>query len=233
MNTVRTFIAPALACALSMGGAAQATPTSTDTISVYELGSKKISSNDAPVLVPVDEQTTLSVSPTFELTESFAQNGAHQLRMVITEPVAVLFGDWFVPSGSGTILTFTAGMGDRIENGTYVGSPYDINSPQLTLSHTSPAFSHGGDGGPWFAGGTSFTIDSLQRDAAGQIESFSATFSSEFLNYWGASGEPGMTGHLLYNMPSAVPESNVLALGFSGLAAVGLFCGRKKRHKMA
>lgn len=221
---------PVLACALSMGWAAHAAPISTETISVYEFGKEKISSNDTPVLVPVDEQTTLSVRPTFELTESFVLNGAHQLRMVITEPVAVLFGDWYVPSGSGTILTFTAGAGDRIENGTYVGSPNDLNSPQLTLSRTYPAFSHGEDGGPWFAGETSFSIESLQRDAAGQIQSFSATFSSKFLNYWRAPWEPGMTGRLLYNMPSAVPEADAVALLLSGLTAVGLLSRRQKRH---
>lgn len=229
MRHVHAFVPAALALAFQFSPVGHAMAATAKTISVFEFGSTRITSEDAPVLVQIDETRTRSLRPTFELTESVTSYGAPELTLRVGKPVAVPFGDWYIASDSADIITFTPGVGGSIGVGSYNGEA-GVAGVGLRLNHTYPAFSGGDDQGPWFAGKINFTIETMERDTSGHIVSFSATYSSERLDYWRQPGKPGVTGSIQYNMPSAVPEPDAIALVLSGFAAVGLLSRRQKRH---
>lgn len=230
MRHTHALVPAALALAIQLGSVGHAMAATADTISVFEFGSARITSEDAPVLVRVSETETLSLRTKFELTESVRGDGAPELTLRVVKPVAVQFADWEIPSDTAEIITFSPGVGGSIGVGSYNGTA-GLAGGQLILSHTYPAFSGAEDQGPWFAGAFNFTIETMERDSSGHILSFSATYSSEYLSYWrNPYTKPGVTGSIQYNMPTAVPEANALALALSGFAAVGLVCRRKKQR---
>lgn len=232
MQSLRLFASTALACALTTGHVPLANASTSDTMSVYELGATKITTDDEPVLVQTGFTTFDSHQPTFELAESLNSQGAHQIVVKVSDPVAVQFGDWQVPSAYTHTLTFTAGQGQQLGLGTYVAA-YEHNGqdPDLRLSHDFPAFCPCFDSGPWLNAAT-FTIDHLERDAGGKIQSFSASFSSEHVEYWRDPGPYSLAGHIQYNMPiSAVPEPDTIALLLAGLTFASVRARREVLRK--
>lgn len=230
MRHTHALAPAALALVIQLGSVGHSMAATADTISVFEFGSNRITSEDAPVLVHVSETQTLSLRTKFELTESVTGDGAPELTFRVVKPVAVQFADWEIPSDAAEIITFSPGVGGSIGVGSYNGK-VGAAGVQLTLRHTYPAFSGAEDQGPWLAGDFNFTIETLERDSSGHILSFSATYSSEYLSYWrNPYSKPGVTGSIQYNMPTAVPEANALALALSGFAAVGFVCRRKKQR---
>lgn len=225
MLNIPQLLPAALACAVCFS---LPIASAEETISVYEHGGTRITTNDAPTLIQVSEDRIVSMRPTITLNESVNASGAPELQIRVSVPVDVPFGDWSIASSESDILTFSPGLGHQIEVGNYVVGPR-VDQPQLRLSYEVAAFS-GRDPsqGPWLSGDITFNIKSLERNASGQIESLLATYSASSTGAWRRPNLPGVTGSIAYNVPvSSVPEGGSVALMLAGLLVAGAATRRR------
>ena len=229
MLNVPQLLPAALACAVCFS---LPVASAEETISVYEHGGTRITTNDAPTLIQVSEDRIVSMRPTITLNESVNASGAPELQIRVSVPVDVPFGDWSIASSEVDVLTFSPGLGHQIEVGNYVVGP-SSEQPRFRLTYEHAAFSHRDPFfDPWLSGDITFNIKSLERNASGQIESLSATYSASSTSAWRRPKLPGVSGSIAYNVPvSSVPEGGSVALMLAGLLVAGVATRRRPDGK--